>query len=368
MVVFTKFIEKGQKLSFVISDEDLSVINSLRRIILSEIPTVAFYFDAYDQERADIVIHKNTGVLHNEFISHRVSLIPLYFDLLEIQGFDPNRYKFVLKKKNTGTDTVLVTTKDFDIFENGKKLPDAFREHVFPMCKVTKDHILITKLRANMYDPAHGEEIDLECTASVGTGQEHARWCAVSQCSFFNSIDLAKEQKAFEELMSSAKTPEERKRLQSRFESIDKYRHFKTDEYDEPNSFDFSIQSECGMSPREIFGKAIDILTDKVKMFKENISQITMTELANCVQFEIKNENFTLLNVLQCLIYNRCFRSPNNPIAYIGYYQSHPLDKTMFLKIRFENPDIDPKEFLAQECGYIIDHLVNVKDTFVKSN
>ena len=365
MVVFSNFTEKGPKLSFVLSDVDISIVNSLRRIILSEILTVAFYFDAYDQERKDIIIHKNTGVLHNEFISHRLSLIPLYFNLSEIQSFDPKRYKFVLKKKNTTTDTILVTTKDFEIFENDKKLPDSFREHVFPACKITKDHLLITKLRANIYDPVHGEELDLECTASVGTGQEHARWCAVSQCCFFNSIDPVKEQKAFQEMIAGAKTPEERKRIQSSFETIHKYRHFKTDEYDEPNSFDFSIQTECGMTSREIFAKALDILTDKVKGFKDNIEKLPMTELPNCIQFEIKNENFTLLNVLQCMIYNRCFRSNNNPLSYIGYYQSHPLDNTMFLKIRFESPDADPKDFLSQECTQIIEHLVSIKDAFM---
>lgn len=367
MASFAKFKESGPKLSFVVSNVDLSVVNSLRRIILSEIPTAAFYFDAYEQERKDISIHKNTGALHNEFISHRVSLIPLYFDLSEIQSFDPKRYRFVLKKKNTSTDTLLVTTKDFEIYENDKKLPDSYREHVFPACKTTKDHILITKLRANMYDPAQGEEIDLECTASLGTGQEHARWCAVSQCSFFNEVDPAKEQKAFEELVAEAKTPEERKRLQARFETIDRYRHFKTDEYDEPNSFEFTIQTECRMSPREIFVAAVDILVDKVTKFRDGIEQVPVTELPSCVQFEIKNENFTLLNVLQSMTYNRCFRSQNNPISYIGYYQSHPLDKTMFLKVRFTNPDADPKDFLAEQCTAIVDNLVSLKDAFVKA-
>lgn len=368
MVNFGKFIQKESKLSFVISDVDLSVVNSLRRIILAEIPTVAFYFDPYDQERTDIVIHKNTGVLHNEYIGHRISLIPLYFDKSEIDSFDPKRYKFVLKKKNKTTETVLVTTKDFEIYENEKKMPDSFREHVFPASKITKDHILITKLRANMYDPSEGEELDLDFTASIGIAQDHARWCAVSQCSFFNEIDPTKEQAAFEELLASANTPEERKRLQSRFQTTDKYRHFKTDEFDEPNSFEFTIQTECGLSPQEIFIKAVEILIDKVKKFRDNIEQMKIIELPSCVQFEIKNENFTLLNLLQCLIYNRCFRSTNNPLSYIGYYQSHPLDKTMFLKMRFTFPETDPKDFLIQESTKIIEYITDLREQFDASS
>ena len=79
MVPFSDFIKNKQKLQFKISNIDTAYVNASRRIILSEIPIAAFYFDTYDTEHNDIVIIKNTGVLHNEFIAHRISLIPLHF-------------------------------------------------------------------------------------------------------------------------------------------------------------------------------------------------------------------------------------------------------------------------------------------------
>jgi DNA-directed RNA polymerase alpha subunit len=69
---------KDLQLSFELTDVKLCLANSIRRCFSTLVPTVTFD-DTWndDPNIRNIVIHKNTSVLHNDFITHRLSLIPI---------------------------------------------------------------------------------------------------------------------------------------------------------------------------------------------------------------------------------------------------------------------------------------------------
>ena len=80
------------KIRINITDIPLCLSNTFRRTILSEIPSVAFDDTWYEHEsKRYININKNNSGLHNEFLAHRLSLIPIYLynnntrDILKIK-------------------------------------------------------------------------------------------------------------------------------------------------------------------------------------------------------------------------------------------------------------------------------------------
>jgi len=75
---------KEDFIRFILNDTDVSVANSLRRVMIGETPTMAI----------DLVeIDDNTSVLHDEFIAHRLGLVPIRVNAKE--GVAAYQYKRV---------------------------------------------------------------------------------------------------------------------------------------------------------------------------------------------------------------------------------------------------------------------------------
>jgi DNA-directed RNA polymerase alpha subunit len=89
---------------------DKSIVNSLRRVLLSGVPNVAFRTEIKD---SDLIVVKNDTSLHNEFLIHRISLIPLYFNPDEFS----KQYLFYLKvEADPEVPIRTIYANDFNIY------------------------------------------------------------------------------------------------------------------------------------------------------------------------------------------------------------------------------------------------------------
>ncbi|KAJ3352788.1 45 kDa subunit of RNA polymerase II [Allomyces javanicus] len=157
------------EISLILEDTDLSMANAIRRVMIAEVPTMAI----------DLVeIESNTSVLVDEFLAHRLGLIPLYSERAKHMKYtrdcvcdsycDECSVTLVLNKRCTTNETMEVTSRDLMVVGHDQSIrPVEFGD----------DGILICKL-------ARGQELRLRCIAKKGTGKEHAKWIPVAAAPF----------------------------------------------------------------------------------------------------------------------------------------------------------------------------------------
>ena len=85
------FVLDNETLNFEVYGLNSAFCNAIRRILISEIETLGFR-TSYD-ENTDIKIEINTSVLHNEFLGHRLSLLPIIYSPKDISSYETDRIK-----------------------------------------------------------------------------------------------------------------------------------------------------------------------------------------------------------------------------------------------------------------------------------
>lgn len=143
----SQIYEDNTYIRWTLDATNYQVANKFRQIIEEDVPTVAI-------DR--IEIYTNTSMFKDEYLAHRLSLIPLRF-----KGNSIHNTYFEVDVHATN-ELRSVTTKDF---------------HKFGELEPVTDKFLICKLLP-------GESLHFRAFVKIGTGKEHAKWTPVSMISF----------------------------------------------------------------------------------------------------------------------------------------------------------------------------------------
>jgi len=334
--------DKSEKHSFDINEVDLSIVNGIRRTILTDIPVVGFI----GEDEPTIEIIANNGPLHNEILIHRIGLIPLYINNEETENYVDNDMEFELNIENTGNELLNVTTNHFTGTNKGIPLTKKELSEIFPVNAISKSHILITRLRSE-------EHLHVKAKAVKRTARLNASFSPVSLSNFYFNQDQSK--------------------ITKDTNILDKERTYYKNKYNEPTSIRFELESLNKLSLNYLFNKSFEIIIDKLNVLRNNLmNDITkiekFQELDNTYEFHIENEDDTLGNIIQSLIHNRCIRDNKKTIndvkcLYIGYICPHPLKYLMVLRLTLENQTNIKvfNNFLESNCAMIIEELSNIK-------
>lgn len=276
--------------NFDLINVDTSIANAFRRIMISEVPSVAAEY---------VYFLNNTSVIQDEVLAHRIGLVPLKVDPDMLSWVDSNLPE---DEKFTDENTIVLTlnvkcTRNPDapkdctdpkiLYRNAhvyardlKFEPQGKQLETFAKCAVTPTDpdILLAKLRP-------GQEISLRVHCILGVGGDHAKFSPVATASYrllpyINIIkpitgDAAKRfQKCFPAGVIDINDKGEAYVKDSRKDTVSRevLRH---DEFADSvklgrirDHFIFNVESTGAMTPEEIFFKSVRILKNKAEYLK----------------------------------------------------------------------------------------------------
>ncbi|KAF8406275.1 hypothetical protein HHK36_008360 [Tetracentron sinense] len=176
---------KDDYLKFELRETDASMANALRRVMLAEVPTIAI----------DLVeIEVNSSVLNDEFIAHRLGLIPLTSDRAMAMRFSRDcdacdgdgqceycSVEFHLRARCVTDQTLDVTSKDLISSDPSVVPVDLSDSSGYDASE--QRGIIIVKLR-------RGQELRLRAIARKGIGKDHAKWSPAATVTFMYEPDI----------------------------------------------------------------------------------------------------------------------------------------------------------------------------------
>jgi len=160
-----KVVDKNESSArFMIEGVDPAFMNSLRRIIVAEVPSMAI---------DEVVIIENSSMLHDEILAHRLGLIPLKTDLDSY-----NLPEECSCKSELGCNLCRVSlTLDVEANEGVRTIYSGDLVAENPNIRPVSEKIPIAKLAPNQH-------LKLEAYARLGKGEKHAKWQPVSVCAY----------------------------------------------------------------------------------------------------------------------------------------------------------------------------------------
>ena len=205
-------------IQFSISNIHIGLANGIRRILISDIPTMAIDF---------ATIISNTGCLHDNMIAQRIGLIPFISkNATKFNYYWDNKdnklseVKYQLNVTNKSDNILEVSSNDLKIINDSDLT--GYQKNIYNSVKpINMEYpIIITKL-------AKGQSLHFTCSVRKGISKEHAKFQPTSSVGY--------------EIISN-------------------------------DTFRFTLESIGSLSPQLIVEQALDIFSDKLSKISEHIN------------------------------------------------------------------------------------------------
>jgi DNA-directed RNA polymerase subunit L len=384
--VFVNDFEDELGLHFVIRDIPIAVANAIRRIVLTDIPTLVIRTENSKINQCSIAT--NTSRFHNEIVKQRLSCIPIHTK--ELETF-VKKYRLLLNVKNDSVHELRwVTTKDFKIQDKQTEqfLDETEVLKLFPVDLLSNQPIDFLRLRPGIGATIQGEHINLSADFSISSAKENGMFNVVSKCAFHNVVDVDIREKVWavqlQTLKDENRSMEEIEFERKNFMNLDAYRCFKTDEHGEPNEFEFIIKTLGIYSNYEILFVACEIIEKRFHQFIHEVqsqvvpiheskdspdlgyTSVTVSSIDNSFDVILEGEDYTFGYLLEHYLHLMFYADETNEeLVYIGFKKYHPHDTYSVIRMAFKTPStatLLSKQYLIQASTEITTVMKTLKE------
>ena len=352
------------------------LINSIRRIILSDIPNVSFD----DKKKDSIQIIKNTSQAHNEFIKHRLSLVPLtkknLFNITKnpiITKWDGVKRVNVFQEPDT-VPTYSLEEHYTDTDGNIKTIyVSDFINHdeIMKADLYTGDYSILMKLKSNP-SLEEGEILKIKAKPVIGTGNEKSYYSTVGtvvysfikenrevlEDAFLKYLEMNNKERQQKNIALIELDTPEYDDLHKAFSLLESQKIYKKNDEGEACNIELLIESINSEDPLQIFYDALSILTIKLtdifkfikfnEMGLVNVNYFRLEDaltLTNQYELTILNENhsfgnlvtkylskMTLNDIVLSTFSSNDYENSEKIFDMVSYKMPHPLTKSIAIR------------------------------------
>jgi DNA-directed RNA polymerase subunit L len=309
------FVVRGTKFNANAEFQNFPVtfVNGLRRITLSEIPTVSL---------SNVEVIANTTQMPHEMIRHRTEMLPVNVEHTDLETI---RNAVIELRMKVSDKEQLLTTDDFVV--------EAGREHILMKDRDLNTPLVFIKVRA-------GEEIHVRAGLSVQLGSQ------VCTTSTKYHIDKERAKVDKESYVKGGGDPKV-------FDNFYIQKSYSVDDMGRPNWIDMSIESVGVLTSKAILKLAVLRLRSEIDKWMESAKIVRESE--KNVFSVTQDGSHTVGALLQEVIYH------NKDTEFVSYDIMHPLKKDMTLRFLSVNKPEDvllnAKKEIHRYCDIVNDSL-----------
>ncbi|KAH9387512.1 DNA-directed RNA polymerase II subunit RPB3, partial [Nematocida major] len=243
-----------ENVKFTLSECTLGMANALRRVIMTEIPTLAIDIVQFD---------KNYTVIPEEMTTDRLGLIPIESSTAEKYLY-PKDCSCKSFCKNCSISITL----------------DAKNERIVPLTVTSKSLFMEDGVTLSIGDPrspsiitrlGNMQSIKCKCIAVKGTGKKHAKWSPVATVAFgYDGDNSLRHTKYWHEKSINEEWPTPWFSQENSPAQGEKYVHSA-----EPRTFHFNVEVIRGcLKPMEVLSQSVQILKNKLKHVRNALEDV----------------------------------------------------------------------------------------------